>query len=128
MTLLSRDAILTVDDRKYEEVDVPEWGGKVRIRSLTGREFDDFQTSILIEKKDGTRKTRTENLRVRLIVRCIVDEEGQQVFGEDDIRQLGKKSIRPIERIFTACQKLLGMTDDDVEEMTKDFEKTQDDS
>ena len=40
MTLLSKSAILCANDLQTEDVDVPEWGGTVRVRSFTGRERD----------------------------------------------------------------------------------------
>ena len=36
MQYLSADNILNADDFAYAEVDCPEWGGTVRIRSLSG--------------------------------------------------------------------------------------------
>jgi hypothetical protein len=35
MTLLSKSAILCANDLQTEDVDVPEWGGAVRVRSFT---------------------------------------------------------------------------------------------
>jgi hypothetical protein len=34
MTLLSKTAILCANDLQTEDVDVPEWGGAVRVRSF----------------------------------------------------------------------------------------------
>jgi hypothetical protein len=35
MTLLSKSAILCANDLQTEDVEVPEWGGVVRLRSFT---------------------------------------------------------------------------------------------
>jgi len=43
---LNKEQILRADDLKTEEVDVPEWGGSVRVRVLTGTERDAFESSI----------------------------------------------------------------------------------
>ena len=40
MTLLSKSAILCANDLQTEDVNVPERGGDVRVRSFTGRERD----------------------------------------------------------------------------------------
>ena len=45
---LSRDDILKAEDLTTEEVDVPEWGGTVLVRGLTGRERDEFEASVMV--------------------------------------------------------------------------------
>ena len=47
MSLLSKTAILTANDLQTEDVEVPEWGGAVRVRSFTGRERDAFESSMV---------------------------------------------------------------------------------
>ena len=51
MTLLSKSASLCANDLQTEDVDVPEWGGAVRVRSFTGRELDAFEASISQQKE-----------------------------------------------------------------------------
>ena len=41
--LLTRDLILKADDIQTREVEVPEWGGTVLIRALTGTERDAYE-------------------------------------------------------------------------------------
>lgn len=120
MALLSRDDILKVDDRKYEEVAVPEWGGTVRVRSLTGRERDQFESS-LVDKKTG-QASRLANARARLVAMTLVDEDGNRMFSTDDVSALGTKSAAALERVFTAARRLCGMTDDDLAELVEDFD------
>ena len=45
--LLSRDDILAVDDRVTEVVPVPEWGGAVTVRALSGNQRDKYQNDML---------------------------------------------------------------------------------
>ena len=47
MTLLSKTAILAAQDLQTEDVEVPEWGGAVRVRSFTGRERDAFEAGMI---------------------------------------------------------------------------------
>ena len=47
MTLLSKTAILAAQDLQTEDVEVPEWGGAVRVRSFTGRERDVFEAGMI---------------------------------------------------------------------------------
>jgi hypothetical protein len=61
------------------------------------------------------------NARAKLIVLCAVDEQGAQLFTPDDLNALGRKNARPLDRLFDACRKLAGLSENDVEELTKDF-------
>lgn len=117
---LGRDAIIDADDRSYESVDVPEWGGKVRVRGLTGAQRDAYEESLVITN-GNSRKVNLANARAKMCVLAIVDREGRQVFSADDVRALGRKSAAPIERVFDVARRLSGMSDEDVEKLTENF-------
>lgn len=127
MALLSRTAILEADDRKYETVACPEWSGDVRLRSITGTQRDAYEQS-LMQSSGSDRRMNLRNARVKLIVLCAVDEDGRQLFSTDDLAQLGRKNAAPIDRLFDACRKLSGMSEQDVEELAADFGATPDDA
>jgi hypothetical protein len=42
---LTRDAILQAPDLQGEDVAVPEWGGTVRVRGLSGAQRDAYEAS-----------------------------------------------------------------------------------
>ena len=116
---LTRDAILKIDDLKKEEVNVPEWGGTIFVRSLTGLERDTFEEKLFSNTRKGQVNTTPRNIRAAMVAFCAVDEEGNRLFSESDIEALGKKSAAALNRIFEAAQRLNGWTSDDVEEMAK---------
>lgn len=114
--LLSKDQILGADDRAFREVDVPEWGGSVRIGTMTAAERDAFEAS-MIPEKGKKQADKMANFRARFVARCIVDAEGKPVFTEADIVQLGRKSANVLSRLFDECRELNGMTEKDVEQL-----------
>lgn len=126
MALLGRTDILSADDRKYEDVPCPEWGGDVRVRSMTGRQRDTFEAG-LIEQRGNDRKLNMRDARARMIVMCAVDESGSLLFSADDLGKLTAKSAKPLDRLFDACKTLAGMNDDDVKKLTEDFDDAPDD-
>ncbi|MEU5950323.1 hypothetical protein ABZ793_32935, partial [Micromonospora sp. NPDC047465] len=65
MALLNRDAILAAEDRTYEEVNCPEWGGSVRLRSITGAQRDAYEQS-LVQQRGGNRQMNLRNARAKL--------------------------------------------------------------
>jgi hypothetical protein len=117
---LGRDAIIDADDRKYEVVDCPEWGGKVRVRNLSGAQRDAYEESI-IKTNGNSRSVNLQNARAKMVVLTVVDKSGTPVFTSDDVRALGRKSAAPIERIFDAARRLSGMSEQDVEKLAENF-------
>jgi hypothetical protein len=116
MTLLTKDQILNSSDIEYREIDVPEWGGSVRIAAMSGAERDSFEAGML-DKKGKSDPKRLLNFRARFIASCIVDADGKRLFTAGDVIALGKKSAAPISRVFDECRELNGMTEADIEEI-----------
>ena len=118
MSLLSKTAILAANDLKSEDVEVPEWGGAVRVRSFTGRERDAFEAS-MVRGEGRDRKVDLTNMRARLVGLTVIDETGQRLFTDDEVDLLGAKSGAALDRIFAIAQKLNGLSGADVEELSK---------
>jgi hypothetical protein len=115
MTLLTKDQILKQDDLKSEIIDVPEWGGEVRVCVMSGFARDRFEASIT-GKNGGM---NMQNIRAKLAAATVADEDGKLLFGEDDIIKLGNKSCAALDRIFAAAQRLNLITNADVEDLAK---------
>lgn len=114
---LDKASILAQDDLKTEDVQIPEWGGAwVRVRTLNASERDHFEAST-VQRKGKNVTTNLENIRARLCLLCLVDEEGNRLFQEEDTFPLGGKSASALDRIFTVAQRLNGLRDEDVEEL-----------
>jgi hypothetical protein len=120
MASLTRDAILEADDVKYDTVSCPEWGGDVRLKSITGTQRDAYEGSV-VQTNGSDRKVNLRNARAKLIVLSAVDDDGRLLFSQDDLSALSRKNAAPLDRLFDACRKLAGMSENDVERMTEDF-------
>ena len=113
--LLKKSDILNADDSTFELVNVPEWGGVVKVTVMSGFARDRFESSI-IGKNGGINSV---NIRAKLAAATIVDEDGNLMFDEKDITKLGTKSCAALDRIFSAAQRLNLITDKDVENLAK---------
>lgn len=118
---LKKDQILSANDILREEVEVPEWGGAVLVQGLTGKERDQLEAS-MIQGKGKKAQVNLENLRAKLVARTIVDETGTRVFEDADIPALAKKSAAALNRVYEVAQRLSGITQEDVDELTKNSE------
>ena len=119
IVFLTKEQILAAQDLPEEVVDVPEWGGKVLIRGMTGAERDAFEESIMVGRGPN-REVNLRNFRAKLVARSIVDPQTKErMFSDNEINELGKKSARALQRVFEAALRLNGMTAESVEELTK---------
>ena len=113
---LTAESNLAADDFQYADVDCPEWGGVVRVRSLSGG-----QRSVItqrIQSKD------TENLEELLVIMGCVDENGNRIFTNAHMDALKKKSNSPIQRISKKIMELSGIGT--AEEKLKEAKKNSD--
>lgn len=119
-SVLTRDSILGAKDLITEVVRVPEWGGVVHVRSLTGAERDQFEAAV-VEFRGTNADINFKNLRARLVVMTVVDETGARLFSDDDVQAVGSKSGAVLDRVFAVAQRLSGLTRTDVEVLAKNF-------
>lgn len=117
-SILTKEQIQAADDLKVEIVEVPEWEGALRIRTLTGRERDKLEADLLSGKKNG-QKLNLDNIRARMVVATAIDEEGKSLFAPKDLGWLGNKSGAALSRVSEVAQRLAGMSAEDVEELAK---------
>lgn len=118
---LSRDTILGFNDTVIEVVPVPEWGGKVRVRSLRAAERDEYEAS-MVKTRGKNYEINYQNVRAGLCARSICDATGNRLFSDGDIALLGQKSAAALDRVYSKAAQLSKISDADVEELAKNSE------
>jgi hypothetical protein len=108
---LAREAILGADDLERIEVDVPEWGGSVWVRTMEATQRDAFEAQQL--------KEPFKDVRARLVAATVCDASGALLFSDADIPSLSRKSAKALDRIFAVSTKLSGLTKEDIDELKK---------
>jgi len=124
---LTKAQILESDDIKKEWVDVPEWGGGVFVKMLSGMERDRWEEETFAAK-GKTRQVNYKNMRGRFCGLCMIDEKGDRLFRSKEVDALGRKSATALDRVFKVAQKLNGMTPEDIDELVKNSDGGQIDS
>lgn len=130
---LTAKDILNASDIEIELVEVPEWGGSVWVKGMTGAERDKYEADMFPisvrersdrEKKFGESKPlNLTDLRAKLCSMTICNEKGVRLFTEKDIKALTKKSAAGLQRVFVVAQRLSGITDEDIKEMAEGLEE-----
>jgi len=123
---LTRDDILSIDDVVKFAVEVPEWGGTIYIKVLSGAEKESFETftqrrlsGMGTDGKQDLSKVDIRQVRVTLLQMAIVDSTGNRLFTTDDLGKLNQKNGTVIERLVAIAQKHNGMTKESAEEIAK---------
>lgn len=122
MAHLTRQTILEVRDLPYEDVEVPEWGGTVRVAGLTGKGATEFSSRMVETDNHGqVRSVKiSENFMAELLAATLVDEEFKPLFSKGaDVEALGGKSAAVLKRLADIAMRLSGLG----EEAAGDAEK-----
>lgn len=114
--ILTANDILESNDIPIEKVEMPEWGGHVFVKGLTGTQRDRFEVMVLNWKE---KDRNLENIRAQLVSWTTVDEKGNLIFEQSPlvVKQLGQKSSIALDRLFDKAQELSGVSQKDIEEL-----------
>jgi hypothetical protein len=119
MATLTFESIIASEDLPKELVPVPEWGGEVYISTMTAADRDAYELSLANMQANGKAKPSMQNMRAKLVGRCLVDEAGERVFSEAKIVDLGKKSAKVLDKLFEVASRLNGINEADQLEIAK---------
>lgn len=128
MATLSKEQVLSANDKETVLVDIPEWNdqltqeqrdagevAQVLISRMSGSAKDKWEASV-VGKNGGP---NFEHMRAKLVASIVVDEKGDLLFDEKDVIKLGKKSSKALDRIIEASNKLNRMSGEDYEKLAK---------
>lgn len=115
---LTRADILAAQDYKREPVDVPQWGGRVWVRTMSGTAKDQYEQSCL-KVVSGKVEQDMVNMRAKLLAATLCDESGRLLFSAADVPLLGEKSAYALDKCYEIACRLNAVTDADLEELAK---------
>ena len=129
MTLLNFDDIVASQDKEYQDVDVPEWGGTVRIATMSGEDRDRWELSMM-QSDDSSERGFKLNFdaysRVRLVALCLVDNDFNRIFvTKEQIEKLSQKSGKIMDLLYDVAQRVNGITNEDIDDLEKNSESVQ---
>ena len=117
-TLSNKEAILGLSDLPIISYYVEAWDAEVKLRTLSSSERDRFEKEVFA--RGDMQKANLDNFRAKLVALCLVDEKGDRIFTDPtDIQKLGKKSAAALDDIFKKAQEICGLTEKDVDDLTK---------
>jgi len=115
MAILSKEDILACNDDDTLVLDVPEWGGEVRIALMSAADMDAYESSLVTSKG----KFNLKNARAKFLAAVLVDADGKKLFTPADITGLGNKSTKVVAKIYKAAQDFNNLTEEELEILIK---------
>jgi hypothetical protein len=110
---LNKDQILSAKDWTSELVAVPEWGGDVHIRAMSGAARDAFQSAINGQERE------LGKFEASLLAMTLADENGELLFTQEEVEALRAKSAAVLDKLADAAMRINGMRKDSQEEAAK---------
>lgn len=118
MARLNREALLARRALPRKTVKLPVMGEEVLVQGLTGAQRDQFEGESVVQKGKH-RATNFANMRARLVVLGVIDDDGQRIFQDADKDAVGQMPAADVDVMFDAIRELSGMTQEDVDELGK---------
>lgn len=94
--------ILELDDRKVEELFIPEWDKTVRIAEVSADIRDELEQYLAEQATSKGYK----HIRGVMAAASLVDENNDHLFKISDADKLGKKNAMALDRIFEVANRL----------------------
>lgn len=119
MSSLTRDQILQAARNAKIERDtltIPELGGTIFVRGMSGTERDAFEEGLRIRKGRKAGQSDLKNFRAKLAVQVVTNEQGERVLKDEDASIFGQLPAGVLDRIISRCTELSGMAAEEVEE------------
>lgn len=123
--ILTKDQIFTANQLQHEDVEIPDWGGSVRIRELTVGEANEIrQLAESLSDKGDTLRTEAVSKKT-LSLGAIDPSTGGRLFTEEDVERISERKSVGILMLAAAIMSLSGMTPATAEEPEKNSEPAQ---
>ncbi|WP_263079223.1 hypothetical protein [Endozoicomonas sp. Mp262] len=110
-----RETLLTAK-LKTETVNIKQLQQAVTIREMDAKAFDQYEGMMFETDEAGEVVINSDNMKAKLIVSCVLDDDGELAFTPDDIDQINKMPGSIVKELAEACAKISGIVPtDDVE-------------
>ena len=101
-----------------QAIEVLAWGQTVYVGVMPSEDKDAFDMSMLKEV-NGKKIVSTENFSAKLVCKTVYNAEGNPVFSDVDVAQIGRMPAVVLEPIVELARKLNGMSESSIVDEAK---------
>lgn len=115
----------TKGKRRFDRLRLPIAGLRCRIRSLMDRELSAYQSATIASGGTGLKRSRLDDAARRLIVLCLVDNEGNRLFSDSNehVEQFEEWDAADTSYLYDKCATHCGINRQDIEDLVKNSEE-----
>jgi hypothetical protein len=95
------------------------WSLTAFMRSMTAREKDEFEASVLNDNLDKVDDERLMTAKARLVIACVCDADGRPLFEPSDVERVRNLDSKVIEVIHRQVNAHVGFDRGDIESLVK---------
>jgi hypothetical protein len=122
-TTITKEALLAkAAERRYKDVPVPELGEgvEIRVQAMSSKQFEEYESE-MIRRVRGGRIATLVGLKSLLMIRCVIDANGNPMFTEEDLPALNELDGGICDRLSKAAQDVNLMNEKALEQARSDF-------
>lgn len=109
---------------RYDSFELPVSGKRVRIRSLSELELEEYEAAPLLGEGNRFNRAKLKNASRRLIVLCLVDAAGNRLCGDSHVEKLATAwDAADVQYCYARCAKHCGINRHDIEDLKKNCER-----
>ena len=116
--MIDREKLTAQTAMPEREVEIPSLGDTIRVRGMSSAERDAYEES-MISVRGKRAEVKMALARARLLVVCLLNPDGSQMFLPGDVKLIGDLPAALVEPAYEAAQELSGMTEEDIEDLAK---------
>lgn len=109
MPALTKEQILSADDRPKKTVPVPGWGGEVIIRKLSAKQKAEIESYWQFDDNGKFIQSSGKLDRARAVCLACINDAGEPIFAIGDAEALSEKSFEEVGTISDEIYKLSGL-------------------
>lgn len=125
--LLTHEQILAAMERvevATTEVNVPELGGTLRVREMSGTLRNRMEATYATIRSGGDSRA-LDQVTAQIVAMCVVDEGGKPMLTVNEVKRLAAAQPKAVFRIRDAVMKISATDEDDLEELEEVFGSAQ---
>lgn len=109
--------------RRFDFVDLPICGLRIRVRSLFEGELSDYQAALSAARDEGEYHKRLKSANRRFMALCMADDNGNPIANLKEVGKLSFLDGADSTHLYTECAKHVGIRTQDLDALVGEAEK-----
>jgi hypothetical protein len=119
---LTREQILSNKSFRSKTIEIPEWGGEVRLKAMSGADREAMESVVSEDVGGKLQIKKGVSYMAEMLLRTWCDDDGNLLFKPDEINLIQEKDSVILARIFKVAAEVNGLSGDEEKVIEKNSE------